>query len=67
MDYDIGNIFCKKRLSFILSMTALTIAFIGLMIIQSMSAAPGIKLFASITSLIVIFLLNWISLWIFTE
>ncbi len=58
MDYDIGNIFCKKRLSFILSMTALTIAFIGLMIIQSMSAAPGIKLFASITSLIVIFLLN---------
>jgi len=58
MDYDIGNIFCKKRLSFILSMTALTIAFIGLMVIQSMSPEPGIKLFASITSLIVIFLLN---------
>ncbi|SEW35793.1 diguanylate cyclase (GGDEF) domain-containing protein [Ruminococcaceae bacterium KH2T8] len=58
MDYDVGNIFCKKRSSFLFSMTALSIAFIGLMVIQSMSSEAYIKLFSSFTALIVIFLLN---------
>ena len=58
MDYDVGNIFCKKRSSFLFSMTALTIAFIGLMVIQSMFTESYIKLFSSFTALIVIFLLN---------
>lgn len=58
MDYDVGNIFCKKQSSFIFSLTSLTLSFIGLMFIQMWSFSPTIKIFSSLLSLVVIVLLT---------
>ena len=58
MDYDVGNIFCKKQSSFIFSLTSLTLSFVGLMFIQMWSFSPTIKIFSSLLSLVVIVLLT---------
>ena len=57
MDYDVGNIFCKKLSSFIFSLTALSISFLGAMIVQTMTFSPTIKIMMSLLTLIIVVLL----------
>lgn len=57
MDYDVGNIFCKKLSSFIFSFVALSLSFVGLMFIQMLSFSPAIKFGSSLIALLVIVLL----------
>ena len=57
MDYDVGNIFCKKLSSFIFSLTALSISFVGAMIVQTMTFSPTMKIMMSLLTLIIVVLL----------
>ena len=56
MDYDVGNIFCKKPSSFAFSLTALSISFIGAMIVQMLSFSSTIKVMCSLLALVIIVL-----------
>ena len=57
MDYDVGNIFCKKLSSFVFSLTALSISFIGAMAVQILTFSPTIKILMALLTLIIVFLL----------